>query len=122
VNTSDVLNRAADIIQERGWVQGGAGWFVESLPADAPLCAQGALRAACHEATDDHREWYRLYFDVTKPIVAAHVGEPIVFSWNDKPGRTAGEVIEALRACALIEAAREEQDAAWATYAELVSA
>jgi hypothetical protein len=55
-----------------------------------------------------------------------------LFQWNDETAldpergmvniRTAAEVIEVLRACAVIEQAREEQDAAWATYAELVTA
>jgi hypothetical protein len=45
-----------------------------------------------------------------------------LWGWNDRGSRTAAEVIEVLRACAVIEAAREEQDAAWETYAEVVTA
>ena len=109
MNTSDMLYRAADLIEERGWTKEG-GWFAESLPADAPLCAQGALRLAAHEATSDHEEWRRLYFDVLKPAVAEHVGESIVFVWNDRQ-TSAAPVIEGLRASAVIAAAREEKAA-----------
>ncbi len=119
MRTSEVLDRAADLIEERGWTQGGGGWFPESLPCDAPLCAEGALKAACVEAaalegghyTDFHygRDWMktgeqtgalravRNYLDDASPV----------FAWNDEPGRTGPEVIAVLRAAAVVEADRE---------------
>jgi hypothetical protein len=44
-----------------------------------------------------------------------------LYRWNDNQD-SAQPVIATLRACAVIEAAREEQDAAWETYAAVVSA
>lgn len=55
--------------------------------------------------------------DMDKPVTLDDMREAM-----EKVSRTAAEVIEILRACAVIEAAREEQDAAWETYAELVTA
>lgn len=125
MKTSEVLNKAADLIEERGWGQGPRTWTTEG----AELCLEGAIAAAMGKnanrsprfengiwpediqtcpagaAVRDHLEWTHAYLCM----------------WNDKTERTADEVIEVLRACAVIEAAREEQDAAWETYAEQVS-
>jgi hypothetical protein len=68
------------------------------------------LRCPAYNAVRDHLQWDR------------SLGKSYLFQWNDEPGRTASEVIEVLRATALIESAREEQDAAWETYAEVVTA
>ena len=44
MKTSEVLNKAADLLRERGWIgEGGQGWEGES---DDPLCIEGAIRAA----------------------------------------------------------------------------
>ena len=133
MNTSEVLNRAADVIEERGWTQGGDS---NDQPWDGPngVCLEGGIAAAAgldrrfggfpdlyngcpaYEAVVSHLGLNPMPKRGGAPIMDA------VWQWNDKPGRTASEVIEVLRACAVIEAAREEQDAAWETYAEQVSA
>lgn len=61
------------------------------------------------------------YLDRT-PLPPVAPLKDALWQWNDAPDRTASEVIEVLRACALIESAREEQEAAWETYAEVVTA
>ena len=71
IPTSEVLNRAADLIEERGWTQGTQGWKVDGA-----------------------------FLDTDEP-----------WKWNDTRGRTASEVIEVLRATAVIEAARETEAA-----------
>lgn len=121
--TSEVLNRAADLIQERGWVSGPEGWPDSYLPANSPLCIEGGLLAAqgltsraatseesglrtcpayvavmAHLATDDR---WRCSSDWVES------GNALAYEWNDAPGRTAAEVIEVLRAAAAIEQARE---------------
>lgn len=118
MNTSDVLNLAADLIEERGWARGG-GWHPEHLLADAPLCAEGALKAACMADEGDVRHWTDLYYgpewfgggaqDGVLERVKDYLGEQYVFSWNDRPERTASEVVGVLRAAAVVEAARESQ-------------
>lgn len=123
MNTSETLNRAADLIEERGWGQ-ATGWH--PAPGDTgPLCVEGALNATRglrHKWTCPAWQAVADYI-ADRPGVLIHKGSgrPIVWVWNDRPERTAAEVIEVLRAAALIEAARE-QETAWATYAGLVSA
>lgn len=126
MNTSDILNRAADLIEEKGWTS-GSGWPGEAEYGGSEmggLCLEGGIMAAL--GLNYGQRWD----DIFKTCPAVHAVNAYLerdegyalYDWNDAPGRTAAEVIEVLRACAVIEAAREEQDAAWETYAELVSA
>jgi hypothetical protein len=110
VETSEILNKAADLIERDGW------W------SQNPRAPRGGVRPQCAS---------NAISDVTSDITAQYAfstyltGEAslsAIWDWNDADDRTATEVVEALRAAALIEAAREEQDAAWVTYAESVSA
>jgi hypothetical protein len=126
MNTSEVLNTAADLIEERGWKRGNDGFR-----GKGGLCLEGGIIAAlgwewgavpemafsgytcpAYEAVRDHLDVVRNGDNYTERL----------WLWNDAPTRTAAEVIEVLRACAVIEAAREEQDAVWETYAEVVTA
>ena len=92
MNTSEVLNTAADLIEERGWHQGGDGFG-----PDGQLCVINALYTAGRK--DWHEAWER-----TKE----HVGiQYALDEWNDAEGRTAVEVVAVLRAAALVEAAKE---------------
>lgn len=123
MNTSEVLNRAADLIQERGWTAGPIGWGV----GESSLCIEGALSAASVVSWHDDVRTFRACPAVR--AVQGYLGtEDALWQWNDAWDgrgdfvRTQSEVIEVLRAAAVIEAAREEQDAAWTTYAELVTA
>jgi hypothetical protein len=124
MNTSEVLNQAADVLQVRGWCQAPAegGWFPDP-EATTPVCLEGAIRIAAgtvrkQEVTAVVRDYLTSRHPESINPFSGHV---IPFAWNDEDGRTAAEVIEVLRACALIEAARE-QDAVWSTYAEVVTA
>lgn len=122
-STADVLNRAADLIKERGWIQGNDGMRVDG----SPLCLEGGIAAAIGlEAYNELRDdvFVFNYFDVescpayaavrvylaTRPAeeYAQAFGQGEVWGWNDKDGRTQAEVVEVLRAVAVIEAAREE--------------
>jgi hypothetical protein len=119
MQTSEVLNRAADLIEERGWWGGGmkapvrdteAAWWPEAH-ADTPVCVEGAIRLAADNAYRTKANTCHIlaaYLQDGYPECANTIsGRVTPFSWNDRRGRTATEVIEVLRACAVIEASRE---------------
>lgn len=95
MNASEVLNRAADGLERDGWMSPD-----RCTDGPAPTCAQLAIGRvdgvvggmAAERALLSH-------------IGGSTVGD--IWRWNDAPERTAAEVIEALRAAAVIEAARE---------------
>lgn len=111
MNTSDVLNRAADLIEERRWEKGD-GWPSESRERrGAPLCLEGGIAAAMGLVFPENVAGPAYDGFRTCPAYAAvrsYLGwEETLWRWNDKSARTAAEVIETLRACAVIEAAKE---------------
>lgn len=120
MNTSEVLNRAADEIERRGWV--GPGDFPEDnwgggANSSAPLCLEGGILAALGMGSSDQETaWLKgcsAYGAVKSYLVesdALDKKSPLYF-WNDEWERTATEVVEVLRAVAVIEAAREQQPA-----------
>ena len=112
MNTSEVLNTAADLIEEHGWTQGHEGWRGH----DSGLCLEGALAAALGLGA---RAGERLavyacpayaavadYLDLQPMPKIAPVRDSL-WGWNDRQNRTATEVIATLRAAAVIEAAKE---------------
>jgi hypothetical protein len=116
MQTSEVLNKAADLIEERGWSQ-GTGWHT-ALADSVPVCAEGGIW--CATETDNNRRDYaalraakgafRAYLTDRFPEhIHPNAGCVIGWSWNDDPERTAAEVIEVLRAAAVIEQARESE-------------
>jgi hypothetical protein len=86
-----VLDRAADLIEERGWIQG-------RCKDETGICALHAIDLATPDDDDDEMYWH------TSEAVWQRVGWNIT-GWNDAPGRTAAEVIAALRAAAESERA-----------------
>lgn len=116
--TSETLNKAADLIEERGWRVGPGGWGY----GGTPLCLEGGIIAAlgfkgfgdvelrldefftcpAYRAVSD-------YLGLDPSLTPA--GTPVnpLYRFNDKKGRTQAEVIATLRAAALIEAAKENQ-------------
>jgi hypothetical protein len=113
MTTSEVLNRAADLIEERGWATG-----LDAMSANpaGPICLEGALAAITDLGvrSDDPRRYE--YPSASCPVYMAvhnYLSLPFsrLFTWNDAIDRTAAEVIEVLRACAVIESARERQPA-----------
>ncbi len=117
LTTSQVLNKAADLIEERGWRR-GPGMQIDSVG----LCLEQAVSAAAGNIIAGSYAYLQAIPCAAGHALIEHLGNNQPYIWNDEPGRTASEVIEVLRATALIEAAREEQDAAWETYAEVVTA
>lgn len=110
LTNSEVLNLAADEIERRGWTQAGESddpWGFEG----GPVCAEGGLctalgwRANLYGAAPET--------GLTRQPAVRAFGEYLgterrIFYWNDATGRTQEQVIEALRACALIEKAKED--------------
>lgn len=116
MRTSEVLNLAADLIEQRGWGKGAGSWGHED---SEPLCLEGGIYAAMGAdfVTTPRDEFTAC---PAYQAVMAHVGPARttyrdltgnetteLWIFNDTYGRTASEVIEVLRATAVIEAARE---------------
>lgn len=111
--TSDVLNLAADLIEERGWVQGVSGWQSERRPA--PLCLEGGLIAAMGTTYKEIylREFWACpaYRAVQSYLNLGPVDprrqETALWRFNDHHSEQ--RVIEVLRATALIESAEARE-------------
>lgn len=94
---ASVLRSAAALIEERGWSQG--------LVGDC-LCAQVAIATAAELQGSDRDEQRALSFSAQAMLVSLWgLSEgspaPLIFSWNDAPGRTQEEVTTALREAAV---------------------
>lgn len=87
VKVAEVLNGAADLIERDGWCQG-------TPPESGPVCAGVAITRAARRGAVRLTE--RAVFQLGEVI-----GQQwSVIPWNDAPGRTAAEVVGALRAAA----------------------
>ena len=97
-----VLNRAADLVELRGWHQGD---FHEET--SGRVCAAGAIRVAAggvpYESCEQASSAERAFADclaahgLAKP---GHCPIEVIGQWNDAEGRTAAEVVATLRAAA----------------------
>lgn len=86
-----VLLRAAEILRERGFCQGP--WRV-----GGPLCTAGAVGQAAEELGIVRPEMEARLLRLAGALGGSAF--PDVHSWNDAPGRTADEVVEALERAA----------------------
>lgn len=116
--TSEVLNKAADLIEQYGWRglaqegdEDGGAWG----GIGKPMCLEGGILAALGVRTDEGRYpdegFPRSDFQACPSYRAVQQylgGLADVWVWNDVPHRTKEEVIEVLRACAVIEEAKEK--------------
>lgn len=111
MKTSEILNKAADLIEQRGWGKGPGTWSGDRL------CLEGGLMAAMGVSANHTPDFH---FCPAHRAVSDYLGRDLhedaerhlgVWSWNDEPARTANEVIEVLRAAAVIEAAKETEAA-----------
>lgn len=117
MKTSEVLNRAADLIEERGWGRGTASW--NNIGDDsAPLCLEGGIMAALGLTIDLASPESAVLVEVSRcpayKAVTDYLGTVVPFChlwrWNDGVAQSAEEVIATLRAAAVIEAAKESAD------------
>jgi hypothetical protein len=102
-DTADVLRKAADVIDQRGWCQGS---FVppNSDPLTAPVCAEAAISVA-GGVLPFGRGFASAGVDAAIAARAArrvfrHRVQRPISDWNDEPERTAEQVTAELRACA----------------------
>ncbi|MGH3019848.1 MAG: DUF6197 family protein [Gaiellaceae bacterium] len=86
-----VLLRAAEIVRERGLCQGP--WRT-----GGPLCAAGAVGEAGKDHGLDRAEMEARVVRFARALGGSDVSH--VHCWNDAPGRSAGEVVEALERAA----------------------
>jgi hypothetical protein len=114
LKTSETLNKAADLIEERGWTKGPTGWAFK----DQPLCLEGGILAAMGMnmgkmvtslgGTESFRACpaYSAVRDYLKET-RNYKGRTI-YLYNDMLASGKEEIIEILRAAALIEEVKEE--------------
>jgi len=99
-NTSAVLQRAAILIEENGWVQG------QSMAATGEFCMGGAIAHACYILSDAHGWDAQAALDMavdaaTDAVRHEQRGFTIALeAWNDQCSRTAEQVCAVLRTAA----------------------
>lgn len=102
MNIAEVLTRAADVIDERGWCQG------EAWAPGGQVCAHGAIWEALGIDRIDYDQGElttgaRPVFGAACDAIRRHIGPGrSVTGWNDEPGRTKDDVTAALRAAAKV--------------------
>jgi hypothetical protein len=139
MQTSEILNKAADEIERRGW-QAGDGW---DWTQDGPLCLEGGIAAAAGIDVMEWRPAYRFilnddgtetqesfvrravnndvyaefeacpaYVAVKSYLVdaAALTPENQLWNYNDRSTVSQEKVIEVLRAAAMVESVKEQQE------------
>lgn len=111
---SEILAKAADVMRERGHVK----LYLEKFNG-GPVCLVGAINVATHDRAawpndDDDTARVRALARIVGEFVDDHndgyasMGTLAVVDWNNRPERTADEVIEALE-CAASAAASDEE-------------
>lgn len=111
---SEVLDKAADAIQERGWEKGG-GWH-DPRPEHAgrPVCLEGAIQAASGmRIYGTSPNWRKVFkgcdaYQAMGAYLELDLSCQDLYDWNDFSARTQDQVIEVLRAAAAVERAKEE--------------
>lgn len=110
LSTSEVLNKAADLIEEHGWTK-GQGW----TDTGKGLCLEGGIAAALGIETNfaaphDEDDYTQFAACPAYRAVKDYLGyRADLWNWNDRRAESAEDVIATLRATALIEAARERE-------------
>lgn len=93
VTATDLLDDAADLLEQRGWYQDGA------QGPNGELCALSAISVATNRACVDENTLVHAMRAATQARAAlrANIEPPHISVWNDHPDRTAAEVIQTLR-------------------------
>ena len=84
LDPQEVLNKAADIIETKGWIQG------KNIGPNGEICLSQAINEV---VLDD----LQLYLDVMNLVNSFHI---CTITWQDQLGRTKEEVVSFLRRCA----------------------
>ncbi len=91
----EVLLRAAEIIEQRGWVQ-----FYYNLSDDGPTCMMGAVRQALCLAGEELTERKRFVNCMSRLGFTGPVAVAEAMGWNDHQ-ESAGPVLARLRSAAV---------------------
>ena len=99
------LRAAADVLERDGWTQGlyhRRRWFRRlHCPSGALLrVIQPNAQDGTSLTSSNKERWYEAVWAVQDHLFAAPGPGKTLERWNDTPGRTAAEVIAALRAAA----------------------
>ena len=110
LTVSQQLFRAADLLEERDWVQ-GEGWDGEPLTGGC-LCLEGAIQAACGipygETTSADVNHCPAGRAVRRYLLGDEASnEERLYEWNDQEFRSKDEVIALLRNVAELELIKE---------------
>lgn len=120
--TSEILNLAADKIEQHGWSSGPGGWDGQDYETGVPagLCLEGGILAAAGMTSQEACGAILLEQCSAARAVHAYLQLPAdyeLWEWNDisirygdefnELERTGEEVIEVLRGAALVEQVRE---------------
>lgn len=106
---ADILDSAADIIERNGWWQGYYYDLGTDLPKrERPCCARGAINLAANGRTPDRlSDVGQDALGVLERFLGISGDHPnSVADWNDDAGRTAEQVVAALRSAAAAERER----------------
>lgn len=95
--TAEILREAAEYIGEHGWIQG------QLSNPDGKVCAIGAInRAAKSDAVADTYDAIEALWNYLELPSGEQLGSGLhpVARWNDAPGRSAEDVILAMKCAA----------------------
>jgi hypothetical protein len=95
VTEADVLNRAADLLEEFGWCQAEMG-----SKGTGSFCAAGAMIEAAHELGYPPRPDETLFGFADRLLFGGSLSHKRTWMFNDAHGRTKAEVVFALRSAA----------------------
>lgn len=121
MRTSEVLNKAADLIEQHGWGMGPETWAIAGEDGQK-LCLEGGIMAALGlELNGLYEESQpsaldQLYACPAYRAVHSHLEDQLdypeqsLWYWNDTTGRTQEQVIEVLRTVASLEAVKENNN------------
>lgn len=110
--TSEILDKAADVIERNGWTQGD--WYDVDARGDSrecPVCALGAINVAGGSLPDEFPDGPRRAaalvladrLGVLEDALSYGLSNTVGRDWNDVAGRTAEEVVAELRAAVASE-------------------
>lgn len=85
----ELLLKAADILEEKGWIQGALGFEKKGY------CAFGAMLSACLKGNDNLDEATEKFANALNPNAVHH--DSAIFQWNDGTGQTKENVVSKMR-------------------------
>lgn len=116
MSTSEILNRAADLIERYGWTKIGDDPGVNPWGgAGKPMCLEGGILAAMGleptaSGLGDEQDYILTNCSAYKAVQAYLETSDRLYIYNDRYAESARDVIGVLRGAALVEAVKEQQE------------